>query len=115
MPENQEGGLGGPAPGIRDTRLHERAIRERWPMPPAVRVKVLQRLVNIVDEDYDHGWEKPGLREVISAARALLSADKLNLEQAKFDHATTPPEATEADYEIDLSDDDDDPTKGRPA
>jgi hypothetical protein len=35
-----EGGLGGnlgPVRGIRDIRLVERALRERWPIPKAIR------------------------------------------------------------------------------
>lgn len=70
------------------TRMEEKAIRERWPMSRAVRVKVLKRLTKIVDEDaFEDEDEKPSTREVISAARALISADKLNLEQEKLDRA----------------------------
>jgi len=91
------------------TRLEARAIRERWPMSAEVRVKVLKRLCKIVDDDAwdEDDWNKPGNREVISAARALISADKLNLEQAKFEHATQPPETPDGDYDLDLSQEND--------
>lgn len=75
------------APAVRDTRMQARAIRERWPLPADVRVKVLKRLTQIVDADRipEAGEPRPGHREVIAAARALIAADRLNLEQAKLD------------------------------
>lgn len=74
--------------GIRDTRMQARAIRDRWPMSDAVRIKVLKRMCKIVDEEADHSpLPVPNHREVIAAARALLSADKLNLDQEKLDFA----------------------------
>ncbi len=72
-----EGGLGGnfvPGRGIRDTRLVERALRERWPIPKAIRKPLVERLAEIVEDTASSP------REVISAAKAILSASKLNLE-----------------------------------
>lgn len=86
LPAEEPGGSGGHS--ARDTRLAARAIRERWPMSRRVRIKVLNRLVGIVDEDR---WEetrrdeRPGFREVISAARTIISADRLNLDQQRVD------------------------------
>lgn len=97
------------APGSRDTRLQERAIRERWPLSESVRIKVLKRLASIVDPDHIHDIGPPGHREAISAARALALADRLNLEHARFEHATRPPERPADDFEIDLSAPDDPP------
>jgi hypothetical protein len=108
MPPNEAGGLGGdlaPDEGIRDTRLQAKAIRERWPMSQDVRIKVLKRLCGIIDPETEDG-ANAGLREVIAASRALLSADKLNLEQQRLDLATPPPD-DEDDYVIDLSGDED--------
>lgn len=88
VPDEGEGGSGGEsAPNLRETRLQEKAIRERWPIPVDVRIKILRRLVKIVDDDAwdDDPWLKPNNREVIAASRALLSADKLNLDREKFD------------------------------
>lgn len=80
------GDLGaGCAPGLPETRLAERALRERWPIPPDVRIRVLNRLGKILDDDAWTDADRPGHREVTSAARALIAADKLNLEQAKLD------------------------------
>ena len=71
----------------RDTTLAARAVRERWPMPDHVRVKVLKRLVSIVDPDYEHdGLTRPDHREATTAAKALISADRLNLDAEKFEH-----------------------------
>lgn len=70
-----EGGSGGTtAPGIRTTRLIERAIRERWPIPKAIRRPLIERLYEIVEDTASSP------REVTSAAKAILSASKLNLE-----------------------------------
>ena len=68
------GGNLGPGRGIRDTRLVERALRERWPIPKAIRKPLIERLAEIVADTASSP------REVISAARAILSASKLNLE-----------------------------------
>jgi len=70
-----EGGLGGgTGRGIRDTRLVERALRERWPIPKALRRPLIERLSEIVRD--------PGSspREATSAAKAILTASKINLE-----------------------------------
>lgn len=108
--EPERGAGAGDTPAIRDTRLQERAIRERWPMSADVRIKVLKRLCKIVDDD---AWpdpdERPSQREVISAAKALISADKLNLDQAKLDHATRPPEQLDDDFEVDIAPPEDPP------
>jgi hypothetical protein len=72
-----EGGLGGnlrPGRGSRDTRLTERAMRERWPIPKAIRKPLIDRLYEIVEDT----GSSP--REVTSAAKAILTASKLNLE-----------------------------------
>jgi hypothetical protein len=72
-----EGGLGGnlrPGRGSRDTRLTERAMRERWPIPKAIRKPLIDRLYEIVEDT----GSIP--REVTSAAKAILAASKLNLE-----------------------------------
>lgn len=69
------GGLGGPSEhGARDTRLVERAVRERWPIPKALRGPLIERLAGIVQD--------PGAspREATAAARAILSASKINLD-----------------------------------
>lgn len=80
----ETGGQGGDEqPGTTDVRLMERALRERWPMSSDVRVKILKRLTRIVDEDAVHD-KKPSDRTVISAARALMTADHLNLEERRL-------------------------------
>jgi hypothetical protein len=74
MSQSQGGSGGTSAPGIRTTRLVERALRERWPIPKALRKPLIERLVEIVQDT----GSTP--REVTSAAKAILSASKLNLE-----------------------------------
>ena len=74
MSQSQGGSGGTNAPGIRTTRLVERALRERWPIPKALRKPLIERLVEIVQDT----GSTP--REVTSAAKAILYASKLNLE-----------------------------------
>jgi hypothetical protein len=72
-----EGGLGGwTGRGIRDTRLVERALRERCPIPKAIRKPLVERLATIVQDP------KASPREAVSAARALLAASRINLESS---------------------------------
>lgn len=64
-------------PGTRDTRMLERAMRERWPIPERFRGAVIKRLLAIIAKED----AKP--REVISASRALFQADTVNIEAEK--------------------------------
>lgn len=68
------GGLGGPVqPGTaRDTRLAERAVRQRWPIPDEKRGAIINRLCDIALD------KKTREREAISAAKAIISADRQN-------------------------------------
>jgi hypothetical protein len=74
QPQEQGGSGGATAPGIRTTRLIERALRERWPIPKSIRKPLIERLNEIVQDT------ESSPREVTSAAKAILSASKLNLE-----------------------------------
>jgi hypothetical protein len=72
-----EGGSGGNPDRrrrIHETRLVERALRERWPIPKAIRKPLIERLNEVVQDT----CSTP--REVVSAAKAILYASKLNLE-----------------------------------
>lgn len=82
MPENGEppGGSGGESEfTARDSRMVERAIKGRWPIPDEMREKVPEALSKVITS--------PGSsqRNKIAAARALLAADSLNMEQEKRD------------------------------
>lgn len=73
-PEN-EGGLGGSAlraKGTRDTRLLERAAREKWPIKPEMRGEIIDRQMAIIRS----GECSP--REQTSAAKFMLEVDKFN-------------------------------------
>ncbi len=67
-----DGGLGGSVRGIRDTRLIERALRERWAIPDELRGAIVARQVEIATD--------PGAspREATSAARCLVSMEAQN-------------------------------------
>src|SRR4051794_34036988 len=70
-----ERGLGGETGrGTRDIRLVERALRERWPIPKALRGPLIDRLAKIVQDP------EASPREATSAAKAILTASRLNLE-----------------------------------
>jgi hypothetical protein len=57
----------------------ERALRERWPIPPDRRIEILESLMQIVSD------RTASPRERTSAAKALLHADQLNVEQEKME------------------------------
>ena len=57
---------------IRDTRMMSRAIVQRWPMSEEVRRQVLEKLAEIVIDPESKN------REVIAAAKALMSAEAQN-------------------------------------
>lgn len=62
--------------GIRDTRMIERAMREQWPIKPEYRTRIIATLMLIIADP------TKSAREKTSAAKALMAADKLNLEAA---------------------------------
>jgi hypothetical protein len=79
-PDPPLGGLGGgcglrvvdPRRGIRDTRLIERALRERWEIPPEPYAEVPEALLAVIRASKSE-------REWIAAAKALISAGQHNL------------------------------------
>jgi hypothetical protein len=64
--------------GIRDTRMMERALRERWPIKPEFREKIMNALIAILAD------KNTSPREKTAAARALMHADAINLEAEKI-------------------------------
>lgn len=70
--------------GIRTTRLLERAVRSRWPIPEKYKEAIIKRQVAIAVD----AKSKP--REASAAARTILAADKLN--QADEHEANKEPE-----------------------
>lgn len=67
--------------GIRTTRMLERAVREKWPIPDAVREAIIKRQAKIAID------VNSSPREATSAARALISAASHNLEIVKMEIA----------------------------
>ena len=78
MNEPEGGSLGGGTPRqrMKDARLVERALRERWPIPKAIRKPLVDRLNKIIQDT------QSSPREVVSAARAILAASRINLESS---------------------------------
>ncbi|MGL4512085.1 MAG: hypothetical protein ACRCT8_03270 [Lacipirellulaceae bacterium] len=68
------GGLGGQLreAGSRDTRLIERALRERWPIPDELKAAVVERQLRIATDP------KSSSREATSAARCLAGMEGQN-------------------------------------
>jgi hypothetical protein len=75
--DTPEGGLGEDL-SRSDVRLVARAVRQRWPIPDQVRARLVKNLALIVQESEDE-------RAVVAAAKVLVAADVLNLEQEKRD------------------------------
>lgn len=57
----------------------ERALRERWPIKPEYREKIIASLLVIVAD------RNASPRERTSAAKALLVADQINIEQERIE------------------------------
>lgn len=70
--------------GTRDTRLIERAMRERWPISPEYRKRIVQRLLLIALGRNSKGEAvSTSNREITSAIRALAQLDQINMEAEK--------------------------------
>ena len=67
--------------GIRDTRTMARALRERWPIDDRQRELMMRVLMQIAAD----ASNSP--RERTSAIKALISADRNNIEQEKIQQA----------------------------
>ncbi len=63
---------------IRDTRMYQRALSQRWPIPQSMREEILAELVKVLRDP------AASPREKTSAAKALMSADRLNIEEEKI-------------------------------
>lgn len=87
---------------LENTYLESRAVSERWPLTPDVRAKILQRLIDVVDPEYLHAIGPPSHSEVTRAAKALVDADRLNLDYLKFDVATAGAPPPQDDFVLDL-------------
>jgi hypothetical protein len=66
----------------RKMALCRRAIKERWPIPAAKRGPLIKRLIEVANNRTDK-------RASIHAVRALLEADRLNLEELKHLEGST--------------------------
>lgn len=66
---------------MRQTRLWERALRERWPIPEAMRSVIVKSLGKILLD------ANSSAREKTAAAKALMAADSLNVQQERMDQA----------------------------
>lgn len=84
-----------------ERRMEERALRERWPISEERRQQIVERLCKVIETN---GVDE---RHLIGAAKALIAADKLNLERIKHEHATHPDQDTGEDFAIDLGTPDD--------
>jgi hypothetical protein len=74
----------GEDPSRADIQLFRRALRNDWPIPPDVKKRILQGLINLCDPDHWEG-ELSGARTRIQAARTIATFASLNLGQANLD------------------------------
>lgn len=65
-----------------DVKLLNRALKNRWPMSDALRANVVESLATVLKVAGDDP------RAVVGAARALIEADRLNMEQENLDGAS---------------------------
>jgi hypothetical protein len=67
-----------------DMQLIRQGLRSDWPIPPAVRAKIIQRLVDLVDREHPEGAAATP-RTVIMACRVLADFAALNIKQQAVD------------------------------
>jgi hypothetical protein len=67
-----------------DLDLIRQAARNDWPVPPAVRTKIVERLWSYLDKQCEEGATAPD-RVVLGAARALAAFCGLALKQQQLD------------------------------
>jgi hypothetical protein len=79
QPETPGGSGGESLPTARDTRMLEKAVRQRWPIAPEARPKIVKVLTDIAES----ADASPRNREI--AARILVQMDALNMEQERRD------------------------------
>lgn len=82
------GSAGTPGTLTPEDRMDARALRERWPITPSQRRQIADRLIEIVNDP------SSSPREVVTAARALITADKVNIDSDAVDKM---PDQSEAD------------------
>src|SRR4051794_27370039 len=76
-----------------ERRLEERALCRRWPISPEQRQAFGAPPLRIIERERDPGPPVP-TRYVVQAARALLTADRVNLEHDKRQRRAGGPDAT---------------------
>ncbi len=86
----------------RDQRIIQRALRERWAIPDEVRRRLLQKAVDIVDEETEMGSKcknKPRLH--LAALKTIQGFDRLSLEERRVEllesHVTDAPDSITVD------------------
>lgn len=90
-------------PSRSELRLEEQALRQDWPIPPRVKTRILQRLVNLLDDD----GPEPDDRLAIRAAAVLAQFGRLSLGQQAIDlrrELAAPGRSGELDLEQILAD-----------
>jgi hypothetical protein len=82
------------SPKRSEIRLAEQALRQDWPIDQAVKMKLLDQLINLVDPDPSRPLSA---RTTIAAARAIAAFCKLTLQQQAQDLRSRQLELNQAD------------------
>jgi hypothetical protein len=70
----------------KDQRVIQRALKERWPIPESIRAKLLQKAVDLVDEETEIGAKYAGKPRVILAAlKTIQGFDRLSLDERRLE------------------------------
>lgn len=83
MRDESPGGLGDEL-SRSDLQLAAQALRQDWPIPPAIKAKLLNRCLNYIDKDHEDG-EKAKPRTVLSALKVMAEFGRLSLAQQALD------------------------------
>lgn len=79
MSSNLEEMLASGTGNSRDTRLLKRALKQRWPIPEDKKQAIIDRQVKIATD------EGASPREATDAARTVIMADRINMEDEKVE------------------------------
>jgi hypothetical protein len=91
---NEGEGAAGRRPVARSQRrIEECEVRQVWPISAEQRQAICDRLMGIIKQEPDAGPPVP-IRYVLQAARALITADGVNLEQDKRQRRVSGPDAS---------------------
>src|SRR5947209_4658617 len=83
---------GGNEPPVSELNMYATALRDRWPIPPEVRERILNKAIDLCTSNRS-------ARTVLAAMRVIIAFDRNSLEQRKIEAKAPPPPPPPPDEE----------------